>query len=341
MRAFLEREKSQQALFKRTAPYFSLAARADGLYGARPRPFCLPVERAEENLYPEIRQAAPAHFHAHGIKWHAGHDGKPSNHLCDSQVCCVNFLFPFAHRPDALATVLRPLFPTLRRMLPVEDGHYVTFEWIGHNNYLGEKVPRSGTRTRGANCTSADAAVLFERTDGTRQVVLIEWKYTEAYAPTPLRIAKSGTDRANTYQRHFDQADCPLNKGLVPTFEALFFEPFYQFMRQQFLAHEMEKAKELGASTVSVLHIAPAHNTDFRRITSLSLAALGETPTAIWTRLVRLPDRFLSVNTEHVFGSLSVAQLPDMGSWLEYIGARYPWVRAGKAPALPNDQRGN
>jgi len=327
MGAFLEREKARHAEFKRTSPGLSPAARADGLYNRKSRPFCLPLDHADENLFSEIRLTAPEYFTAHGIKWHDGHDGKPSNHLCDSQVCCVNFLFPFAHRPDALATVLRPVFPTLQRMLPVEAGHYVTFEWIGHDNYLGEKVPRTGKRTRGANCTSADAAVLFERTDGTRQMVLIEWKYTESYAPTPLRIAKSGTDRTAIYQPLFDRADCPLDKRLIPTFDALFVEPFYQFLRQQLLAHEMEKAKEWEADTVSVLHLAPAHNTDFRRITSLPLATLGETPTAIWAQLVRPPDRFRSVSTEQVFGSLSIDQVPDLGAWLEYIGTRYPWVR--------------
>jgi hypothetical protein len=42
---------------------------------------------------------------------------------------------------------------------------------------------------------------------------------------------------------------------LIPHFDSLFFEPFYQFMRQQFLAHEMEKAHELGADEVNLLHI--------------------------------------------------------------------------------------
>ncbi|RPI07635.1 MAG: hypothetical protein EHM71_10125 [Zetaproteobacteria bacterium] len=148
------------------------------------------MDHAEENLFPEIRQAALAYFKAHGIQWHDGHDGKPSNHLCDSQVCCVNLLFPFAHRPDALAAVLRPLFPALRAMLPIEGGQYVTFEWIGKENYLKERTGAKGTRTRGANCTSADAAVVFERTDGTRQTLLIEWKHTESYGPVPLRLAK-------------------------------------------------------------------------------------------------------------------------------------------------------
>jgi hypothetical protein len=59
-------------------------------------------------------------------------------------------------------------------MCPVEEGRYVTFEWIGLANYLGERVPRTGERTRGANCTSADAMVQVERADGTRQIILID-----------------------------------------------------------------------------------------------------------------------------------------------------------------------
>ena len=193
MGEFLESEKPQQAKFKASSPYSSDAARADGIYKGKSRPFCLPLEHAEENLFSEIRQIAPAYFASQSIKWHDGQNGKPSNHLCDSQVCCVNFLFPFADKPRALAEVLRPVFPAIREMLPIENGQYVACEWIGQENYLGEKISRNGKRTRGANFTSADAAVMFERPDGKRQIVLIEWKYTESYGGTSLKIAKSGT----------------------------------------------------------------------------------------------------------------------------------------------------
>jgi hypothetical protein len=109
---FLKVEKVQQARFKASSPYFSDAARADGIYKGKPRPFCLPREYAEENLFPGIRKSAPAYFASQRIKWHDGQAGKPSNHLCDSQVCCLNLLFPFASRPDALAQVLGPVFPS-------------------------------------------------------------------------------------------------------------------------------------------------------------------------------------------------------------------------------------
>jgi hypothetical protein len=337
MSEFLKSEKVHQAKFKCSSPYFSAAARADGIYKSRARPFCLPVECAEENLFPGIREGSLGYFCSQGIKWHDGQNGKPSNHLCDSQVCCLNFLFPFASRPDALAEVLRPVFPALQKMVPIESGQYLACEWIGQENYLGERVPENGKRTRGANCTSADAAVMFERTDGRRQIVLIEWKYTESYGGTSLRISRSGTDRTAIYKALYERDDCPFDRQALPSFDSLFYEPFYQFMRQQFLAHEMERNRELGADAVSVLHISPARNTDFHKVTSPELESPGTTAVGIWKRLVGSRNRFISVNTEQLFGGLSANSPAVDQEWLDYINIRYPWVRAGHrtAPLFP------
>ncbi len=326
MSHFLKSEKLKQVYFKATSPYFLDPARCDGLYRRKPRTFCLPLEFSEQNLFPEIRETALSHFEKHHIQWHDGQNGKPSNHLCSSQVCCVNFLFPFADKPGALEKVLRPIFPDLENVLPIESGQHVSFEWIGKENYLGE-VSRGAQRRRGANCTSADAIVMFERKDRKRQVVLIEWKYTEAYGGNSLNTGKSGKKRAEIYGRLFERADCPLDKALLSDFGDLFYEPFYQLMRQQFLAHEMEKAHEMEADIVSVLHIAPAHNADFRKVTSPELKKLGESATAIWKKLVKAEGEFISVSTEQLFGNLSAGQLPEMKSWLEYIDTRYAWVR--------------
>jgi len=48
----------------------------------------------------------------------------------------------------------------------------------------------------------------------------------------------------------------------------------------------MEKAKEMGADIVSLMHIIPAHNLDFRKVTSSALQHLGSSPTQIWGKLV-------------------------------------------------------
>ena len=328
MGLFLETEKARQARFKATWPHLSAAARADGMFMGRPRPFCPPEDKAEENLCCDIRERAIAYFAEHSILWHDGRAGKPSNHLCDSQVCCANFLSPWADKPALLADLLRPVFPSVQTALPLEDDHWhVTFEWIGRENYLGERVSRGGKRTRGANCTSADAAVLLLHSSGRRQMLLIEWKYTESYSRQSLRVAKSGVDRTQIYQHLYDREDCPIAKDALPGFDALFYEPFYQLMRQQFLAHEMERARENNADMVSVLHIAPAHNRDFLAITSPALAGLGSSAVEVWKRLVAEQDRFISVSTEELFGPIVASPPAELRAWADYIAERYSWLR--------------
>jgi hypothetical protein len=328
--SFLETEKPQQFKFKSTSKFISEAARHDGIYKGQSRRFCLPLSHAEENLIPAARKTALEWFDSHEIKWHDGKDGKPSNHMCDSQICCVNFLFPFADRPEPLARLLKPLFPDLKRMLPIEGDRFVTFEWIG-GDYLNERRRKNSRRTRGANFTSADACVAFERTDGKKQVILIEWKYTESYGSTFLKMSDNGTDRTKIYQPLFDKADCPIDKGLLPTFESLFFEPFYQLMRQQFLAQEMETAREMDADIVSLLHIAPDQNKDFLRVTSPQLQPLGSKATDVWAKLIRKPDRFLSISTEMLFGDLLTSPPGGMRDWAEYLNQRYPWANSGNS----------
>jgi hypothetical protein len=327
MGKFLEQEKKRQKQFKVNSPYFSAKAKAEGYYRTKYRPFCLPEVHAEENLFHTLRDPMMGYFSKHDIKWHDGHNGKPSNHLCDSQVCCANFLFPFSDKPDALASLLSPVFPALKKALPLEDNRFVAFEWIGLHNYLQEgKSPDIDKRTRGAFYTRADAAVKFLRSDGLIQLVLIEWKYTESYSPTSLKISPSRIDRTNIYACLYNSADCIFNKEAVPGFGSLFFEPFYQLMRQQFLAKEMEKAHELEADLVSLLHIVPRHNLDYRRITSPPLEKLGNSPTEVWQKLVRYPGKFTSVYTEELFGKFDVSTFPELHDWWNYMTMRYSWV---------------
>jgi hypothetical protein len=326
MGKFLEKEKYRQVAFKMRQGNVSEPARGEGFYRTKYREFCLPREYAEQNLFRTIRQPIIHYFSRHQIKWHDGQDCNPSNHLCDSQVCCVNFLFPFFDQPRALAVILSAVFPGLKEMLPIEDKQFIACEWIGKENYLNERMAQKGKRTRGANFTSADAAVKFLRKDGKIQIVLIEWKYTESYPTTPLKYAPSQKDRTEIYVDLYNAPDCPLNNALIPSFDSLFFEPFYQLMRQQFLAHKMETARELNVDIVSVLHVAPRHNDDFKRVTSEDLQQLGESPTKVWEKLVKDPDRFQSVYTEELFGKFDEIEFPELHEWWKYITDRYAWV---------------
>ena len=179
---FLASEKKLQTAWKLTTHALPRLAKSPGLYRSRMYPFCLPLQFASFNLFHEIRDEALDTFSSRGILWHSSAlQGLPSNHLCSSQVFAVNLFFPFVHRPEALAALLRPHFPDLARMLPVEDDLYVSFEWIGDYNYLGELPKLGSDRHRGAGNTSIDAAVIYETTDGRRIMLLIETKYSESY----------------------------------------------------------------------------------------------------------------------------------------------------------------
>lgn len=333
MGQFLTTEKQRLGTWKQTTLYLSQKARDPGAYRGRLRDFCLPKACAEENLYPGIRLLALGYFAAFDIKWHDRQKCKCSNHLCDSMVSCVNFFFPFAERPEALGALLRPIFPSLKEVMPMEEsGLWLSIEWIGLDNYLGELKRGDRERTRGANFTSLDAAVRFEDTSGRTQVALIEWKYTESYGRRSMAEGKSGARRQAIYRDFFEAADGPIDASKVPDYLDLFYEPFYQMMRQQLLAHEMEKHQELGADAVTVVHICPRRNTDFQRVTSPGLTALGSSVTAVWKSLLRKPERFLEVHTEELFGSFDVSAFPELVDWHHYVTRRYQFSGGAHRP---------
>ena len=145
-----------------------------------------------------------------------------------------------------------------------------------------------------------------QRRDEKKPVVLIQWKYSRISGSTSYKIARSGTDRRTIYSHLFESPDRPINKEILPNYDALFYEPFYQFMRQQFLANEMEKAHDLDADIVSLLHIAPANNKEFRKITSPAADIFGNFGDGRLTELVMGENRFLSLSTEELFGGLTV-----------------------------------
>lgn len=327
MGKFLEIEKVRQAGFKRSSGYFTTKAQADGIYRGKSRPYCIPKEKAAQNLYHEIRQSALRYFAFHKIRWHDGKDGLPSSHLCGSQVCCVNFLYPFSDKPEALKELLRPIFPTIRQILPMESPRrFVSFEWIGEQNYLGEGRERSGKRSRGAHFTSADGAVMFLCQEGQKQIVLIEWKYAESNKKKFLGISDRGTDRTEIYAPFYNREDCSLDKTKIANFEDLFYDPFEQLMRQLFLADEMERAKELGVDKVSLLHIAPDQNYDIQEIKSSAFEEFGATAIEVWNHLVREEGKFASVSTEKLYRDFPIQRFPELQRWWDYMTQRYLWL---------------
>jgi len=172
---FISGEKKLQTSWKLTSKAIPRGARKSGLYRNRMYPFCLPLEYAQYNLFQGIRQNAIDTFQRHSIIWHSSAlPGFPSNHLCSSQVLAVNMLSPFIANPDALADALKPHFPDIARMLPVEDERYIAFELIGKTNYLCEEPKIGESRKRGAGNTSIDAMMVYESISHEKVMLLLK-----------------------------------------------------------------------------------------------------------------------------------------------------------------------
>lgn len=87
-------------------------------------------------------------------------------------------------------------------------------------------------------------------------------------------------------------------RGDLLDFADLLDEPLYQLMRQQLLAHALETDRAHGAHRVRVVHVLPAANVAYQHsLHRDSQRAIGDTVGDVWGRLLRSPDRFVSVDS--------------------------------------------
>jgi hypothetical protein len=335
MGQFLEAEKPRQSAFKAGSAYFSEAAREHGFYKGKQYPFCLPRECAEENLFGGIRTAALDYFAQRKVKWHDGQGGKPSNHLCSSQVCCINFLFPLSQDPNKANPILSKAIPGLDRVLNIE------FEYTGPGSvtkWLGEP-PRGG---RGQYRTSIDAAVWWKDRRNETRLTLVEWKYTEQSFGDCGGYRSRGNDqrdrcrklnvqdiqrKAHCYlatetdertsrhywerlagagisvQRFGDHPGCP------------FRGPFYQPMRQYLLAAYC-RAELSKVESADVIVMGFRNNRGLLR-RPRHLAHLGQDVVAAWNNMLTTAPPL-----RHVFVETMLADAPS-DDWREYIRERY------------------
>ena len=253
--------------------------------------------------------------------------------------CCAPILSSPSHIADQLVTLLTGLGFDARRALPIPNDsassgppdrvHFIGFEWHdGGENLLRERG--GSTRPRGAYATSADFVVLLERTDGSRQFLLGEWKYTETYDATPKQFSERGTNRATIYEHalrskwnpiHWRENDLEIGD--------LFFDPFDQLMRLQLLAAAIEHHWTDTCDSARLLWVLPSANRALRdSVTSPALLRLAERASipanvsSIWTYLVG-SERFCSVAAESVLEHARTTLADLEPEWAEWMSARY------------------
>ena len=299
---FISVERERASAWKLASTTIDQQAKAAAPYVAKigsgaNRPhydFCLPPEFAYLSLLPEVRDIAIPMFKKLGISWHKGIGDGPSNHLLSSQVQCVNALGQMVKDPARIIAAFGPLVGTTK-VEEIEPGHYLTFEYIGEKDLLNEAV--DGKRVRGANCTSVDAAFLHTSNYGKRELILIEWKYTEKYAKRPDTPEKDA-ERGRRYKKLLAEPGSPIDLSKVP-FKELLQDPIYQLMRQQLLARQLEKSGAHNkVDRVIVLHIDSEGNTAYQKsVFGKKTLKLGTTVHEVWSQILISKSRFMQVDS--------------------------------------------
>jgi len=300
-----EQRKLQGAWFEQNlAPHHGYAGAA----------YRVPPTARSLNLSPALRDPADRLFSAEPeIQWH-----QHANHGLSSQVCCLNFLLPFADQPELLRRWVQHVTgDQVSEMLPIERDRagrswFVTFEWIGDTDHLNEGN-QGAPRKRGANATAADAAVLFRDVQGRTHLLLIEWKYTERYGQ-PID-PKGNATRRQRYQEIFRHPNGPIRAD-ADVVEDFFYEPFYQMLRQQMLAwHTTRNDPQIHRARI--LHLSPSGNRPLHQVTSPELRRFGHDAFVVFRSLLANPHDFVSLSIEDAFAPLAAWPEAD---W-------YPWLR--------------
>jgi len=270
------------------------------------------------NLWEEIRPNAIEYFRINNVPWWEGTTEIPTGHLLSSQIACVNHLFYLRDKKELATKVLQNIdnriVNAVEMPYPDADAGYVAFELVGKENYLGERQ-----HTRGEFATSVDAVMIGKKEDGKNILVLIEWKYTEFYEARESCYIPA---RYKIYNPLLGDTESPIKKIAYKNkpFEPLYYEPFYELMRQTLLGWKMAKAQEYNCDEYIHLYIVPDENAELL-LRNTSPGLKGATIYEAWQNILVNPNLFKIISPEKLLEPLR--NEPNTKSYFEYLTTRY------------------
>ena len=167
-------------------------------------------------------------------------------------------------------------------------------------------------------------------TDKGRRAYLMEWKYTEKGGDGDYKGAGgSGETRRRSYAPLYDVESSAFYGNGIAMGE-LFYEPFYQLMRNRLLADRMVEKRELDVTDAKVVVVVPEENTMYReRITSPRLAKRFpdlKTVDEVMQATLKDPDAAFKMVTPTQLREAVVDECGDaVSDWATYIRERYGW----------------
>jgi hypothetical protein len=230
----------------------------------------------------------------------------PTGNMLSSQVSCLNHLFFLREEQSFVTTILQKIDS---RIIGVEriDNAYIEFEKMEgkKENPLNE----GPNRKEGSKSTSVDAMMVGRKNDGKNILVLIEWKYTETYENQKCKYFPEYQPHQG-YIKMLQNDDCPIKSR--ENVMDLFYDPYYQLMRQTLLGWKMVNLNEYGCDEYINLHIIPNGNINLRKniITPLD-----------WKNILKNEQKYIMLSPEELLFPLRNES--KLKEYFKYLSDRY------------------
>lgn len=330
MKGFRNRMEDQMCQYK----IDKLKVPEQGKWRGRCYPHILPQVSWVLNLWEGIAYQAVKHFAQSQISWH---DQK--HNLLSSQILCVNLFFPLRDHPDVLKLWLSSRFADVQEVVNLD------FEYIGpmdehdpsgYRNYLNEPG------NRGQNRTSSDVAITWQDSKQSTNLLLLEFKFTEPNfgecskqgnsnrkrcmsSREIVRSPKTQCYRAELGRRYWDiilASDSPLRQDpLIAEDYCPFRYDFYQLMRNQILAHCIQRDQEVCYDNVEFGVMYHAENEALMR---MGRPFDGETdPLKAWQKLLKHPDTFHPFKIQQFLETIGSGLPAGLTDWRKYLSEKY------------------
>ncbi len=284
--------------------------RGNGTFRKTTYPFVL--QKADNNLYAPILDCVKQYFEKNNITWW---NGGVTNHPLSSQIACINHLFPIRNDKDVVLKIMKHFKPDLKEVLQIDSDTYnpayIQFEAVSDKDYLKENSSK-----RGSYCTSIDALVYGILEDSKKIIFPIEWKFTEVYYNTDKSEGSSGDTRKKRYT-------CLINHSAQlkdANHSFLYFEPFYQLMRQTLWAEQMIAHKNdetIKADEYFHIHVIPEEN---KQLLNRTYKCSGKNMKNTWHLCIGDQDKYITVTPKEFLSELPYEKYNGL---LEYLENRY------------------
>lgn len=346
---FKQRQYKYQSTVVKEHPEWFGYDKLGGVFRKKNYDFVLWAKAKRNNLFKSIRgdESVVRYFNKNGISWWGGI--VPSNHLCSSQIACVNHLYLIREDPDAVLALANGIAAKAIGDKHFFDGvlivggdekfrpGYISFEVVTSKDYLHESKSEDGSLTRGSQCTSVDAAILATR--GKEVWLLpIEWKFVEEYNREDKSQNVKEKETGNLIlcgderiRRYFESGLVSSSDNLIyadPHGSIYFQEPYYQLMRQTLWAEQVIKNKDkffAGANEYLHVHVVPEANDTLRARKYRASWDNGKGMVENWKSNLKHPEKYICIDPEDMFAVLCEdEQLSRKYSELiEYLNVRY------------------